>query len=88
MNLDFHELNLMMKAEQQRTIDERAMIAFQAFMTNKASLRDKNGKLIYTSLNKLYDYEKELNKLDKKAYEDKAENPMLRRMREFYKTKQ
>ncbi|WP_276905139.1 hypothetical protein [Faecalibaculum rodentium] len=86
LNLDIHEYKLLCEAQHLKNIDREYWIHAQAFANNRASLRDKKGRLVYRRMNELFDYEKELENASSKTKE-KKESPQIRAMKEYLKKK-
>lgn len=89
LNLDMKEYRLLCEAERLKNIDREYWIHAQAFANNKATLRDRKGRLIYHRMNDLFDYEKELKRETSKTRKTrkKEENPYIRAMKKYLQEK-
>ncbi|WP_294731086.1 hypothetical protein [uncultured Faecalibaculum sp.] len=85
LNLDMKEYRLLCEAQELKNIDRQFWIHLQAFVNNKATLRDRKGKLIYGRFEKLFDYEAALSRKDRKKRQEKPMNPRLENMKRFLK---
>ena len=81
------EFRLLNTARKLRQADERYQASFQAFMANKASLRGKNGKLLYTRIEDLYDYESDIERIYGLKPTKKVDS-RIERMKKFYELKE
>lgn len=88
MNLSLKEFRLLNTARELRQADERYLASFEAFMINKAGLRGKNGKLLYTSIDDLYDYESDIERIYGNKVKPKITDSRIERMKKFYELKE
>lgn len=73
--LDLREYRLLCKAQAYKNVDFDYRIHELAFACNKATLRNKQGRLIYAKFSKLFDYDKAINSIGKKdKKEAKSQN--------------
>lgn len=82
LQMDFREYRLLWEAKALRDVDRMRDYAAHAFLINKASLRKKGGKLLYPSVDSLYDSEKALKSIRKKKTKS-AEDPRLEAYKRF-----
>ena len=82
LKLDMKEYRLLCEGKRLSNIDQLYLIHLSAFANNKATLRDKKGRLIYRSFDKFFDYEKALKGNDKSR---KEESPQIKAYREYLK---
>jgi hypothetical protein len=73
LNLDFHEYRLLCQAHRLKNVDEDYRIHEAAFLNNKATLRDKKSRLIYSSFKKFFDYKKQIREAAGDKPEGKTE---------------
>ncbi|WP_304733504.1 hypothetical protein [Dubosiella newyorkensis] len=83
LDLDMHEYRLLCEAQALKNVDLDYRIHELAYASNKASLRDKKGRLIYAKFTKLYDYERALDRLKKKQTKKKEMSPQLEAYKRF-----
>ncbi len=90
LNLDMKEYRLLCEAERLKNIDREYWIHAQAFASNKATLRDRKGRLIYSRMADMFDYEKELKRAESKNGRNrkKEDNPYIRAMKKYLQEKQ
>lgn len=87
--LDLREYRLLCKAQAYKHVDLDYRIHELAFACNKATLRNKQGKLVYTKLSKLFDFDKaiaEIERNEKGETKSKAQTAYERYV-EFMKKK-
>lgn len=64
--MDFREYRLLCEAHQLKTVDEELTLNKLAYLIMKASLKDKKGRPVYRKFSNMFDYEKEIGKVEKK----------------------
>lgn len=86
--LDMREYRLLCKAHQLKTTDLYYWSARNAFDTNRATLRKKNGHLVYPTVKKLFDYEKaQETALTRQPEGKKPLSMQAMRLKEYYEKK-
>lgn len=87
--LDLREYRLLCRAHRLQMADRYYWSAQNAFDTNRAGFRKKNGHLVYPSVKKLFDYEK----AQKEAMQERSEagkanfSTQAKRMKEYFEKK-
>lgn len=86
MNLDMKEYRLLCRAQELKNIDRQFWVHLQAYAGNKATLRDRKGRLVYGKFDKLFDYEEALSRKNGKK-QRKPSSPRLDAYMQYMKMK-